>query len=341
MCVNISNVLNDNGYEVFLCATRAGGPLEKSIDPSVRYYNLRKRHSLDFSAFTRLVNLVRENRIELIHAHSSSVFWAVAVKFRIPETRIIWHDHLGLRINDWKKNFFYKLISKKIDAIIAVNNDLIAWSRRNMKVQKGNIIMINNFPLLHPLERNSDPEYFTVVCLANLRPQKDHATLIKAVSLLVKLDLPKKIRIILAGSNDQSDYTRSIKSEINQLSLQEIVKIAGPVENTALLLSSADCGVLTSVSEGLPLALLEYGMAGIPVVVTDVGECAEVTGRGKYGHVVPSGNYEALAGKLKFLIENPGEGERIGRLFKSHIISDYGPGQFIEKYKSILTRIKN
>ena len=54
-------------------------------------------------------------------------------------------------------------------------------------------------------------------------------------------------------------------------------------------LHGADCGVLSSVSEGLPVSLLEYGMAGLPVIVTDVGQCAEVVGNGRFGRVVPPG----------------------------------------------------
>jgi glycosyltransferase involved in cell wall biosynthesis len=201
--------------------------------------------------------------------------------------------------------------------------------------------MINNFPLLSPVERKPNPEYFTIVCLANLRPQKDHGTLIKAVELLLKQGHHKKIKVILAGSFDNSDYTCSIKLLINELSLQDIIEIPGPVEDTASLLASADCGVLSSISEGLPVALLEYGMAGLPVVVTDVGECAEVTGRGKYGHVVPPGNYEALAGKLKVLVENQAEGENIGKMFRAHILSEYGQEHFMQKYRYILSRLRN
>ena len=336
MCVNISNVLSANAYEVMLCTTRCGGPLEKAIDHGVKYFILHKKHFLDFGAFAKLLKLVRDNNIEIIHAHSSSVFWAVAVKLRLPAIRVIWHDHLGLRIYDRKKNFFYKLISKKIDAIIAVNNELADWSRRNMKVPRENIVLINNFPLLNTVKHNSNPEYFTIVCLANLLPPKDHGTLIRAVAQLSKQTLPKKLKVILAGSFNQSEYTSGIKSLIEELGLNEIISIAGSVEDTATLLASADCGVLTSVSEGLPVAILEYGMAGLPVVVTDVGQCAEVVGYGKYGYVVSPGDYESLAEKLHLLIENQSAGEKMGQMFKTRVLEKYGPGQFIIQYETIL-----
>ncbi len=339
MCVNISNVLNSNGYDVMICSTRSGGQLEKAINPGVMYYILHKKNSLDIFAYSRLLKLVKENGVEVIHAHSSSVFWAVTIKWLLPEVKIIWHDHLGSRINDSGHNFFYRLISRKIDAIISVNSELSDWSRRNMKVPKGNIVMINNFPMLMTVDRNPNPELFTIVCLANLRPQKDHCTLIRAVALLVKQHLCKNIKVILAGSIDHSEYTSNIKSLINELGLQDIIEIRGSVEDTTSLLAFADCGILTSVSEGLPVALLEYGMAALPVVVTDAGECAEVTLNGEFGYVLPPGDYEGVAEKLRLLIENQEVSNKIGKLFRTHIMNEYGPGKFMVKYNTLLRRI--
>ncbi len=339
MCVNISNILKINGYDVILCSTRDGGPLEKTISPGIKFYVLHKMHCFDFPAFTKLLRLVGENGIKVIHAHSSSVFWAIAVKYRLPEVKVIWHDHLGIKIEYRKKIFFYKLISKKIDAIIAVNNDLADWSRRNMKVPQGNVLMINNFPLLNVMERNPNPEYFTIVCLANLRPQKDHGTLIKAIALLVKKRLQKKIKVVLAGSVDHSEYTGKIKSLISELGLRDIIEIRGSVEDTASLLASANCGVLTSVSEGLPIALLEYGMARLPVIVTDVGECAKVVGHGDYGHIVQTGDSEGIANELLWVYNNKDEACRLGQSLRENVMGNYGPNQFINSYQSLLKRI--
>src|SRR5690606_34892527 len=58
-------------------------------------------------------------------------------------------------------------------------------------------------------------------------------------------------------------------------------------------LNKADLGILASLSEGLPLALLEYGRAGLPVICTDVGECSEVIGQ--EGTIVPSKKPEVMS----------------------------------------------
>ena len=156
MCVNIANVLHEQGYDVFVCATRAGGPLEKFIDKDVKYYVLNKRSSLDITAFRKFVQIIRSNRIDVIHAHSSSLFWAIAAKTFIRDLKVIWHDHLGLKVSDRKTKSLYRLFSGHVDAIIAVNHDLAEWSLRNMKVLPERVLMLNNFPLLEERAGNKN-----------------------------------------------------------------------------------------------------------------------------------------------------------------------------------------
>ncbi len=335
MCVNISNVLHDNGHEVTLCATRTGGALEKAINSSIRFHVLHKKSSLDFVVFQRLLRIIKDNGIEIIHAHSSSLFWAIMAKVFYGKVKVLWHDHLGLRVSDRKKNPVYKLVSRKIDGIIAVNHELAAWSRHNMKVPPERIVMINNFPFLKSVERHPNPEFFTIVCLANIRPQKDHETLIRAIALINKEKLLKKLKVILAGSDDDVAYVRRIEDLILELGLETIIEMPGSVEDTARLLAIADCGTLSSSSEGLPVALLEYGMASLPVVVTEVGQCAEVLDYGKYGFLVPSGNSQMLAEKLLALINND-DSKNLGESFQRRISTYYSSTNFMGKYNLIL-----
>jgi len=339
MCVNISNVLHESGHDVTLCASREGGPLEKFITPGVRYCLLKKKSPVDLAAFRSLIRIIRDNEISVVHAHSSSLFWAVAAKIFLRSLKIIWHDHLGIKIYDRKKIYFYKLISSKIDGIISVNQELVEWSRQNMKVPSERIVMINNFPLLNIVSKQSDPKVFTIVCLANLRPQKDHPTLIRAVAELNEMNLPKSLKVIMAGSADNQEYSDMIRTLIKELKLEDIIEMHGSVEDTASLLASADCGVLTSVSEGLPVALLEYGMAGLPVVVTDVGQCAEVVELGNYGIIVPPGSLLEIANSLKWIIENKPQADEMGERFRLHIKKEYGPDKFMSDYTTVLNMI--
>lgn len=339
MCVNITNTLNKNGHEATLCATREGGPLEKSLSPDVNFYVLHKRYTADLAAFKRLISIIRDKNIEIIHAHSGSILWAIAAKICVKNLKIIWHDHSGARVTDKQKNGYYKLLSHKTDAIICVNEELAAWSRKHMNVQQQRIVMINNFPLLKIVRSQPDPDVFTIVCLANLRPQKDQETLVRAVALLEKHDLSKRIKVILAGAEDDTGYSRRIRQLISELGLENTIDIPGSVEDTASLLAGADCGVLSSVSEGLPVALLEYGMAALPVVVTNVGQCNKVVGCGRYAKVISAKDVNGMANQLLWVIWNYPEASIMGVRFREHVIKEYGQEKFMKAYTDLLNMI--
>jgi glycosyltransferase involved in cell wall biosynthesis len=338
MAVNISNALVDDSHEVWLCASRTGGQLVSFIDHRVNYNSLEKKNGLDIRAFYKLVQLIRKNNITMIHAHSSSLFWAVAAKIFKPSLKVIWHDHLGKRLEEDKLNRFIIIISVGIDAVIAVNDTLKQWSQKQLMVPASKIVFINNFPLLRSIQsgdNNPNPKV-QIVCLANLRWQKDHITLIKAIDVLVNSENIKNINIILAGHYSEDECYQQIISEIELRKLKPYFQIKGSVHDTAALLYNANIGVLSSVSEGLPVSLLEYGLAGLPVVITNAGQCAEVIENGRFGKLVPSKNPEEFALALKELILNESDSRSMGLAFKAHVEKTYGAQQFLLNYYKLI-----
>jgi glycosyltransferase involved in cell wall biosynthesis len=90
-----------------------------------------------------------------------------------------------------------------------------------------------------------------------------------------------------------------------------------------LLLNGATVGVLTSEDEGMPLALLEYMAAGLPVVVTDVAECRKIVECAGCGFVIPPGKPAEFAEAIAWLCKNPGQAERMGGRGREAVRKNY------------------
>ena len=140
-----------------------------------------------------------------------------------------------------------------------------------------------------------------IVCVANFRPQKDHPNLLNAMAM-VKDSVPDA-HLLLAGEAADDDYKAGLAARIAELGLEGNVTWLGARRDVPAILAQCDVGVLSSRSEGLPLALLEYGAAGLATVATAVGESAEVLGSGASGVLVPPGCPEALANAIIRLLE--------------------------------------
>jgi len=341
MAVNISNALHRDGKSVFLCASRKGGALTQRIDPNVTYFCLNKRNSLDAGAFWKLYKRVKKEKINLIHAHSSSVFWAILVKFlTFGKAKVLWHDHFGNRIYE-KANIFMVISSFFIDYVICVNEELRNWADRSLFLDRKRIVYINNFPSLklprpQPLDSWQSPK---IVYLASFREPKNHLNLIKAFEIFQK-QVDFRPILVLAGRYQQDKYYKVVEDYITQKQLTDTIEILGDVADVGGLLAEVQIGIIASDFEGLPVSLLEYGQAGLPVIVTNVGQCGLVVNHGEFGKIVEINNPESMASSLVSLFSNWEDAVRVGSQFRVHIEKNYGMGNFLTKYYQLLD-IKN
>ena len=100
----------------------------------------------------------------------------------------------------------------------------------------------------------------------------------------------------LIGNEPRTSYSKKILDHISNSIFKDQIFYYCTQTNILGYLKQADLGVLASRSEGLPVALLEYGLAGLAVIVTNVGECSEVVNR--YALVVQPENSEMFAHSL-------------------------------------------
>ena len=336
MAVNISNLLAENGIDSFMCATREEGGLKGLVDPSVGYFFLNKKSNVDIGAFIRLVVFCRKKKINLIHAHSTSVFWAVMISL-ILDSKVIWHDHFGnSEFLENRSCRLLKIISPFIAYVISVNMELATWANKILKITDNKVMFIPNFAELKDSELEEQlpaKKGRRIVCLANLRPQKDHSTLLKAFAKINQINLDWEL--LLVGRDFEDEYSQKVKFEAKNLGVDGSVHFLGARNDIGAILNQCDIAVLSSKSEGLPVALLEYGLAGLPVVATAVGEVSLVLDGGKCGMLVQDSDVDGLANSLLKFINNIAFRLEYGDKINQHIIENYSKEMVFEQVRSV------
>ena len=173
--------------------------------------------------------------------------------------------------------------------------------------------------------------------MANLRPPKDQVTLVRAIARVARTHA--QVQLLLVG-HDGGGYGDEVRAEVERQGVGANVALLGLRTDVASLLAACDIGVLSSTSEGTPLAVIEYGLAGLPVVATDVGEVAEVLDG--QGRLVPPGDADALAHELIDLLDDPDERRRSGHLLQARLDSHYSAAamgaRWAEVYRTALER---
>ncbi|MGC5010267.1 glycosyltransferase [Streptosporangium sp. DT93] len=131
---------------------------------------------------------------------------------------------------------------------------------------------------------------FLVVCVANFRPEKNHALLIRAAAVV--LAARDDAVFLLAGDGPLRE---DVAREIERRGLHDRVRVLGRVRQARRLVAAADLLVLSSHYEGLPVVVMEALAAGVPVVSTDVGGIPELVSSGWNGILTEPESPDALA----------------------------------------------
>ncbi len=330
MAVNIANGLAQKEHASYLCATRRGGLLEGDLQLIEDYLILDKKGKFDIRSFLFFFKWLKKNQIELIHAHSTSIYLAILAKIRYRHLKIVWHDHYGLSDSlDKRPHRPLKICARYIDATIAVNEKLKSWAKEVLNLRK--VHFLPNFarlsPSTKPVTQLFGEEGKRVVCLANLRPQKNHLILINEFEKCHAQHPEWTLHLV--GQSFQDEYAQQIEDRIKAVHLENSVFLYGSCPDVKNVLHQATIGVLVSISEGLPIALLEYADAQLPVIVTDVGQCASVVGdRG----VVIKSAHNLFSNALKQLyLHSQEEREAMGSRFRESVQQNYSEQAFFKK----------
>jgi glycosyltransferase involved in cell wall biosynthesis len=341
VAVNLANLLPQDRYESFLCTTREEGPLSEFVAPHVNRLFLKRGSTVDLAAVSRLVKFIRAHEIRILHAHASALFFARLASLFPPYPAVVWHDHYGRYAFNDRPVWLYKAVTQRIGGVIAVNGPLADWSRQLLQVPANRVWYIKNLVRLeggsqHKVDLPGTPGN-RIVCVANIRPQKDHANLLQAMVGL-KGKFPDA-HLLLVGDFADREYCDSVLKQIVDLGLERSVIYLGARNDVPAILRSCDIGVLSSLSEGLPLSLLEYGMAGLPAVATNVGQCPEVLDHGAAGILVPPADSQKLADALGSLLAFPERRSSLGNRLKLRVEAEYSAEKVMSRICDVYSRV--
>ena len=333
MAVNYANALSEKIAFSGLIVSRKEGLLLNQINKDVSYLFLKKKKTIDFQAVFKLRKYLKSNKIDIVHAHSSSFFIAVLTKLTLPKIKIIWHDHYGISQNlSSRKSLGLKLGSFFFAGIISVNTALKYWAKSYLLCS--NVIYFPNFIVDSPVSKEvfllNGAEGKRIICVANLRPQKNHELLIDAVNL-IKDKFPDWT-FHLFGKDFEDSYSHILKKKIADLELLSTVFLYGTTDNVGSALQHCQIAVLSSLSEGLPLAILEYGIYKLPVVATNVGEISKIITSEKEGLLVESDNLTEFVEALKKLIVEKEYREELAIALYNNVQLNFSETTIIKEY---------
>jgi glycosyltransferase involved in cell wall biosynthesis len=303
-------------FEYLVCSLTGGGDMiDRMSNAGSRVFLLGKRRRGDVTAVTKLANLIRREKVDLLHLHNSpGMFWGTLARIAsatgVPIVRTEHNPYIPEDLPALYRRL-YPQFTKRASKVICVSELVRRSYAERFPALAGSFMEIPNGIRMQDYEKLPPraecraqfkllPGAKLIGTVGRMVPVKNHKLLIEA--LFRARQTVSDVHLAIIG---EGDLRESLAAYAADLGVSEYVSLVKETRKIDYFYGAIDIFCLSSDSEGMPLTLLEALASGVPVVSTEVGGISEVIESGKNGYLVPKGSAEFLAKRIVELLQDP------------------------------------
>lgn len=259
---------------------------------------------LSFAYPAKLIKLIRDFHIDVVHVHSGCWHKAALAASLCGIRNVIYTEHGRIFPDSSAVMFLDRLYAPLTRHVVAVSDNLAEYMCSAVGIPEKKISVIINginverFRIARRPSATADN--LRIGIIARLAPVKDIATLVRAMAIVHQRN--PHLLLSIVGDGPERDFLESL---VNDLELSSVVTFHGFRRDIPEVLREIDIFTLSSLSEGTSITLLEAMASAKPVVVTDVGGNPAIVEQGVNGFLVPAGEPDSLAQALLRLANDP------------------------------------
>ena len=285
-----------------------GGDLEGDFRGSgVVFHRLQRRLPVDLQLATRLGRIIKDRGIDIVHTHQAVESLHAYLATRGTKVKRVMTFHLCTA--DTKNRVALKFIRPRLDAGVAVSNDLLACLNEAGLVTTKSFHVIPNgvdAARLQHADRSLRSELglkesdMLLGMIGNFYAdgRKDQRTICRSLPKFFQR-VPRANFVFVGGAfKGSTDLLEQCQEICRRNNMTDRVHFLGKRPDIANILHSLDAYVHSSVNESQGIAVVEAMLVGLPVIVSDIGALLEVTGNGECALVFRTGDAEHLANQL-------------------------------------------
>lgn len=269
-------------------------------------------------------------RPDILHTHNVSPF--VASVFALaarPSIRLVHTKHGRSTARGVVGRAAAWWAARRATAVVAVSRDAAEQAVHQEHVARSKVrVIINGVDVPPPVLRNRTPA--RAITVARLETVKDQATMLHAVAAIVAAR--SNFHLDIVGDGSERAHLEAIA---DRLGVRRHVSFHGFQAAVSSYLADADIFLLSSVSEGISLTLLEAMASGLPVVATAVGGNPEVVASGVTGLLVPPSDPAAFGAAVVTLLDDPAMSAAMGAAGRVRVLQQFGSAAMNRAYSEI------
>ena len=336
------------GYKVSLACLRSESAARSIIQEELEkegipVFFIHFPGKFSFLGIREILGVMRTIGASALHVHgykSTIVGGIIGLSKRLPT--IATYHSIAPKYNV-KLSFYLcleSLVLRKISLVVGVSSD-ICQELRTRGVSSNRLFKVLN-GIAGPVSNTRNRSFsmyrqksaFHVFAVGRLIKIKNFEMIIDVFARL-KSDY-QNIHLSIAGDGP---LLGSLKARVHSLGLNRSVQFLGYVRNIQSVYESADCFVLASKSEGVPISILEAMASSSPIIATEVGGIREVICHGKTGLLVPPNNPIAFYDSLKALLDDNEMRISLGEAARRSFEERFTSKKMAKSYSTLYDRI--
>ena len=323
------------GVHSEILAVRGGPLVSEAREQGLRVHVLDAPHRMGRTA-AALFHMVRAQP-RIVHVHNeSSLHYALLGKRVTRAKLVLTHHGRGHGCHRTPSRAERRLT----DAVVAVSQGA-ARQLTDPDVIKKLTVIHNGVELQRPVRAREQvradlglTHQVVGIIVARVDGLKGHDTLLRALALLPRT---ASVCVIAAGDGSKRSETELLARELGLNS--DRFRILGFRPDVPDLLAAADFFVLPSLTEGLPLSVLEAMSHGLPVIATPVGGVPELVQDGVEGELIPVEDAPALAAAIARSAGSPTRRRLLGDAARHHVADNFSMLRMISDYDALYRRL--
>jgi len=347
LLISILRELDPAVYESVVCTLGEGGelaPAVRALGVPLVELQVMGRGKPSAGIVPALVDLLRSERIDLVHSHLYHANLHARQAARRAGVPSVVSIHNTYTKPKWHRRLRNWWLARHTGAILVGSEDIRRDVLRYDQVPPALVEIIpNSVDLSRSLpvraveavrdELSLPAGAYVLGTIGRLEIQKGHRVLVEAMAHL-RERFPVVLLLIGSGREEAA-----LRAQVEALGLQAEVRLLGTRSDLGDLFAVMDLFVMPSLWEGLSLAMLSAMAAGLPVVATDVGGVAGVLGRDERGWVVPPDAVDALVEAISFCHDQPAEAAARGEAGRQHVHDHYSDRAMVRRIEAVYCRV--
>ena len=350
IALTLGEKIQGGGYESVIGALQHSGHPKAEIvikaeERGIKTFSLKCDGRFDIGAIFRLKKYLVEAKVDILHTHNYKSDMIGACAAFLAKVPVIATAH-GFTDVTHSVSFYEKLDRLVLRAffskVIVVTGEMLKNFPEGKKEVIANGVDIDQFSRdaqkREALRKNyqiKDNEIL-IGTVGRLSREKNQRMLLEALYPLMRDD--DAIRVMVVGDGPKAE---ELKQFATARHLEDRIIFTGNMRDTVSVYSALDIFVLSSLTEGVPLTILEAMASKLPVVATRVGGIPEMINDDKTGLLVDARDVCALRAKITNLIKNPGKRQQLAESASRFVKTNYSLKRMCAAYREVYKEVLN